>query len=65
MNNPEIIEYRPQENKTYYYIDGIEVASLDFNSDNFEINEEMDITEEQGEVYYAEMIQDREEYLNQ
>lgn len=57
------IEHDSHENKSTYYVGKASVATLNFNSDEFECFE--DCTEEEKDEMYSEMKKDREEFINQ
>lgn len=53
-------EYDSEENTATYYEDGFSVATLNFNTDEFEDLKEM--TTEDEEFYYSEMSKSKNEY---
>lgn len=52
-------EYHQHENEASYYIDGIEVASLEFDTDAFHSQE---MSEEDKDLVYAEMTKAKERF---
>lgn len=51
-------EYNQYDNTATYYDNGYEVATLNFDTNEFEDHDEM--TEQQKDDYYAEMVEVKE-----
>ncbi len=60
LQNTYRAEYRPDTNKSSFYVGAYVVATLEFDTDLFEQHEEQ--TEAESEYFYNQMVQEKINY---